>query len=358
MAAIDDGKNDGRDGSPDEGVVLSKIPIVASSDAELKSSVASTEPNWARRSFILQGIVGTTSLALSSLALLTSHKALLNSDRILDNSDRVREEVEGRKSKQRQDMVFDLLFGESKRQFYVPSFDNPYAPLPPGSMTAPTADALKSIFDHVGFESRHIQELKETHPSKIDGSILLLGGPVPNKLSRAILGKGHGSPLFLHALGKRIDLPVHFANYLGDKLGPGNRPKYRIVVNGSSLQVAEEGIDDFLVITSIPNVCSVNFETFKHRLVNVAGFHGGGMRAIDLVLEDEFLPKLYKQLSESPKLKGAPAWQALLRIEVDANNKSHPRRIVDFATYRIKMDEDEFAKVRGHVSRTGIRIES
>ena len=282
-----------------------------------------------------------TKIALPSLSLIVGFKLLSNSNRAVANID---DEIE-RQTKIRKDMMCNLLFGQSGRQYYVPSFNNPYAPISPDVETAPTADALNSVFKRLRFEGDNIKELKETNPSKIDGSILLLGGPVPNKLSRAILGKGEGLILFSTALRKRIDLPIHFENFLSEKVGPGNRPQYRIIVDGKARSVGADGTDDYLVITSIPNVCSINFETINHRLVNVAGLHGGGMRAINLVLNEDFLPKFYGEIAKSPKLKNAPAWQAVLQIELDKDNRNMPRKIIDHATRRIDMSDGDFARV-------------
>src|ERR1700721_614593 len=85
MAANDDkeGTDEGQENAPEDGVLLSKIPGVASSDAELKQSVTSSEPNYAKRAFVL----GATNLALTSLALLNSYRVLLNSEHMLRNSD-------------------------------------------------------------------------------------------------------------------------------------------------------------------------------------------------------------------------------------------------------------------------------
>jgi hypothetical protein len=253
----------------------------------------------------------------------------------------------------RRQMMLDLMFGQSDKQYYTPSFDNPYSPI--CGVTAPTRDALASIFSHLGFSPPDTTELKELGPRIIDGSLLLLGGPVPNPLSRSILGVGAGSPLFQGALGRVVQLPVHFANIQSVEVGPGARPQYQLVADNSPVTLGE-GVEDCLVITSIPNVYSPNYQ-FRHRLFNLAGLHGGGTRAIDLVLRGEFLEKFYKMVRESSEFRDAPGWQAVIRVDVDRGNSGIPLGIKDWRAFRINMDEEDFARVNEHVRKGADPIE-
>jgi hypothetical protein len=297
-----------------------RIPIVASSSV-----------NWSKRSFLL--------------ALFTT---AFGGGFVYNQINQVLE-----KQQRHREMISELLFGNAHSQYYVPAFDNPYAPV--GGMTLPTRDALNSIFQRIGFSPDQVRNLESPYTTKVDGTLVVLGGPVPNKLSRSIMGQGSGSPLFSDAMKKRVDLPVHFSNIVSEKQGVGNRPNYRIILKGQPLRAADEGVDDFLVITSIPNVCSPSYHAFNHRIVNIAGFHGAGMRAIDLVLESGFVEKIHRGVTQSEALKGAPGWQALVRVEVDKANKGMPVRLGEWKVFRI--DDVDFAQVHSHVRAFGIEID-
>lgn len=241
----------------------------------------------------------------------------------------------------RQQLVKDLIFGETAIHYYTPSYNNPYTEI--DGMTVPTSYALSRVFSHLGIGSDDMEEIKISEPAVIDGSLLLLGGPVPNPVSRSILGIGSYSPIFKIALGKEVHLPVSFANVTSKDIGPGMRPDYQIMVKGVPQQVHSG--EDYLVITSIPNIYSSE-KVFDHRLFNVAGLHGGGTKAIDLLLHKEWFEKLYKNVKESSELKNAPAWQAIVKVEL---NKDQPKRILGFKTFRIKLDEEDFDRTQDYI---------
>lgn len=311
------------EGQPEKKV---KLPIAASSDFDPARTTAS-------------------EIKIASL--------LASITQFLEAQERDRKEKKEEQKRLHQQMILNLIFGESSKQYYTPSFDNPYAEI--GGITAPTKDALSSVFCNLGGASTNMRELKITGPSTIDGSLLLLGGPVPNPVSRSILGIGGGSPIFKQALHKEVRLPVSFSNIESFDPGPGKRPEYEILVNGKSLPI-KKGEEDYLVITSMPNIYSSTY-FFRHRLMNVAGLHGGGTRAIDLVLNDEFLGKLYKDVNNTNKLKNAAAWQAVIKVKLDNENSNFPKEIIDWATFRIDLDEDDFGRSNEHVLLNGIPFE-
>ena len=152
-------------------------------------------------------------------------------------------------------------------------------------------------------------------------------------------------------------LPVHFGNILSETPKVHERPPYQLIVDGAPQRVVD-GRDDFLVITSIPNVCSPLNRIFDHRLVNIAGFHGAGMRAIDLVLQEEFLEKTYRRVSHLKQSTESTSfgWQALVRVEVDQASGDMPKKLGEFNVFRI--DNIDFRQVTEHVREHGILIDA
>lgn len=301
--------------------------------------IATSNVDWGKRAFILS--VFLAPFAASSLGSF------------LIEYEKREKEKENQKNAHRQ-MISNLIFGESTRHFYTPSYNNPYAENSGiTTITNPTKDALFSVFSHLGGTPENMTDLNTSGPAIIDGGLLLLGGPVPNPVSRSILGDGSGSPIFQEALSKKVRLPISFANINSIKTGPGNRPEYQVLVNDNPLP-AEKGTD-YLVITSMPNIYSSTY-ALGDRLFNIAGLHGGGTRAIDLVLQQDFLGKLYKDVTESSELRSAPAWQAIIRVELKTDNNNLPNKIIGCKTYRVKLDEDDFYKAHNHVLSNNIPI--
>jgi hypothetical protein len=240
------------------------------------------------------------------------------------------QQEEAKKSEQElRDLAFKFLFGESKTQYYVPSVNNPYNPIQ--GITPPTRDALTGIFSRLGLSKQQLREVNDPCTPTLDGSLLLLGGPVANIFTRQIMGTGRGSPLFSRAQGKPIELPLTFANVVSERIGVGHRPEYQIAVRGKPLSGLERSDCDFLLLTSMPNVFSPHYGVFGHRIMVIAGWHGAGTRSIELVLKDA------KLLAELSRKGGAyQGWQAIVKVSKVDGAVGKPIQIGEHNLFEIR----------------------
>jgi len=223
----------------------------------------------------------------------------------------------------------ELLFRGSNTNYYRPSTNNPYSRVT--GITLPTRDALASVFQHLGFTRDRFESVDDPCVRSLDGSLLLLGGPVANMFSRQILGVGTGSWLFSRAQGKNVTLPIAFENIPAGKVRGGVRPHYRVTVQGHrSFSRLDDPDADFLLLTSIPNIFSRSYGVFDHRIMIVAGLHGAGTRSIDLVLQE---PKLLDELIK--RTKSYSGWQALIRVDKLDPTKEKPLQLGERAVVEI-----------------------
>jgi hypothetical protein len=205
------------------------------------------------------------------------------------------------------DVASAFLFRNSARQFYAASRDNPYGPI--RGITPPTADALSSTLAILGIDRDDMRPVDGLCTPQLDGTAILFGGPVANVHSRQILGIGKGSPLLSASEGRRVMLPFHFGNVLVPNAAPGHRPDYKIFAGETPHDLGPG--DDFLLVTSIPNVFSPGYGlSADDRLMIFAGLHGQGSRAIRLLLGR---PKLLEQIGAHTK--DFAGWQALFRVK-------------------------------------------
>lgn len=170
------------------------------------------------------------------------------------------------------------------------------------------ADAALSIIRRLSLNERNLSVNDDL--SDPQGDVVILGGPVSSVFSRLVLGDGRGSPL-LHG----AHLPFEFDLNESEPPLRGTRPNWRVRRNGSALSFEE----DFLLITCLPNPYGIGDE----RVVNVAGRHAGGTRAIDLVLTNEHI-----MLDLIARTEGQDGWQALVKVSSDGQRATN---IVDAA---------------------------
>ncbi|MGC2224689.1 MAG: hypothetical protein WA624_21195 [Methylocella sp.] len=243
----------------------------------------------------------------------------------------------GRLNRERQERGIELLFGNAEKKSGVPSIDNPFSGKP--GITKPTSDAVRCVIHTLQNDEDKITKVTDLKADKLIGSFIFFGGPVANAYSRHILGLGGPSPLLsmIHS-DERAVLPMHFdlpasinsgatvdyttADYSTDVR---RRPAWELVVEGRRGHVTISNgrqEDDFLVLTSIPNVYSPS-AFHKHRITIVSGAHGPGTRAIDLVLAD---PAILDKILTQVKSFSGSGWQALINVS-NIDSQGWPRKI-------------------------------
>ncbi len=241
-------------------------------------------------------------------------------------------EADSRRRAEQRAMISSLLFGDDRAdQYYVPGMDNPYSGIK--GITPHVNVAYTSIISKLGFTEDRLQQISDLRTPRVDGSLLLLGGPVPNVFTKWIMGIGRGSPVLGRNSRNAYELPISFRNIFPHTPVVGERPKYEIVIEGRSLPDVNE--QDYLVLTSIPNVFSNGYGVFNHRIFIAAGLHGPGMRAAHLLLNDPIaLEEIFREARDyhRPDL----GWQALVHVgKVDAAT-SMPHEIRGLAFRPIK----------------------
>jgi hypothetical protein len=177
-----------------------------------------------------------------------------------------------------------------------------------GQFHPSTSHVLGSLITHLQLGS--VRCVSQIHSTVLEGSLVVVGGPVSSLHARLILGCGGPSSLF------GVDLPIRFdcvstAPALSD-LNP-----WKVVVEGRSSQ------QECLVITSLPLDSS-------DRLVVIAGLHSAGTRAVEFVLRNDqgILDHIYN------RARHFVGWQAL--VEVKATGRQRPEGIADATVFEIR----------------------
>ncbi|MFA6207218.1 MAG: hypothetical protein WC689_13470 [Methylocystis sp.] len=231
----------------------------------------------------------------------------------------------------------ELLLGDGPNYFYRTATNNPYSYAT--GTTAPTRDALNSVMGVYELDGIKFTEVDRCiDVDIIDGTLVLLGGPVSNMYSRQILGVGDKSYLFSSALKKSVNLPIYFENILSAHPSPGHKPNYRIVFDGR--RISCNTVDtNYLVITSFPNVFSPSYGVFNHRILVLSGLNGSGTRAIKNIIEN---PTIVNILHE--KSKNYDGWQALIKITRTDATGQFPLAVGGVKVLPLHLDYDTVRK--------------
>lgn len=194
---------------------------------------------------------------------------------------------------QRAAIAREVLFGLSPNISGILGCDHPF--YKKGVVDPSMIDGYVSLIRRLHLGNVEPVPLTELKTKELRGSAAIIGGPVANAHARLILGKGEESPL----LG--IRLPLMFDLSKMDEAMRRREKLWRLIVAGNS-----RPLEECLVITVLPMGSS-------DRIVNIAGLHSPGTRAIDLVLQsDRVLGTLQRETRD------IAGWQAL--IEVTTSN--------------------------------------
>ena len=231
------------------------------------------------------------------------------------------------------DLAKRVFFGSNGHFKVVPAFQE-LPPLlgelrPQYEMTKPTKDAVRSLENLVHLSKGHI-ELARTIPAHdLDGNLFLLGGPMRNMPVRALMGECGTSSSFVHNKSRRpLRLPLHFdirssvSNsaeshervYRSEFTGAPLRPNVG-VWTGASYEMPdldEQGrpTEDYVVVTSMPNIFSRKALDAGHRVVAFSGTHGVGTRAIELLLRKEEILAEFNRLNSKHH-----GWQTVIYVD-------------------------------------------
>jgi len=202
-----------------------------------------------------------------------------------------------------------------------------------------------SVFND--FSDKNIKTLYEIENSDNKGNLVTFGSPSSNLIARLTLGyqkigkKGDGlsyTPKKGIKLAVRYELNAEIIKSAHDvkyrTLERNNNHNIEILANwGVRLKngeikcpkVIENNLaEDFLIISSLPNIFNKYALLNNQRMINFGGTHRAGTQAISLLLDSErFLRDLHKRIKKiQGEKKQQPYWQALISVKVNKKNRS------------------------------------
>lgn len=256
-----------------------------------------------------------------------------------------------RKDEERQLLLASFLFGDERAtQFYWPGMNNPYSGCV--GVTPHVQVAYQSIISRLGFTEQTITPVNDLRTPHVNGSLLLLGGPVPNIFTKWIMGIGRGSPVFSGIKQSAAELPIIFKNIFPREPKLHERPNYEISIDGKMLPNVNGVGRDYLVLTSLPNVFSDHYGIFNHRIFIAAGLHGTGMRSVRLLLSNPLLADLITSAQKYHTIDRG--WQALIAVKKDGDSIEP----ADFGEHKfIPVDQINFDKVRKRFEKRPLVID-
>lgn len=314
------------------------------------------DPNRRQINFMMPiAIAGAVAGAIGAGAGVLNYIEGHNARELGNNREKIREE-EGRQRKitEYRDEISYILFGDTRAdRHYIPGADNPYSGVK--GITPHVKFAYASILLHLGFTAETIRPVEDLRVVRINGSLLLLGGPVPNVLTKWIMGIGRGSPVLGGVRNSSANLPVYFRNVFPSAPVLDRRPNYEIVTAHNTRHNWIDSNDDCLLLTSLPNIFSDGYGAFNHRIFIAAGLHGPGMRAAHFFLEQpSYLEEIIKKIKEY-QLGQQQGWQALIRVTDVNTSTSMPGKLGEIGFFPIR--DVNFDNVRKKFENTPLDID-
>jgi hypothetical protein len=181
------------------------------------------------------------------------------------------------------------LFRESTCLFGKVGYDHPFLQ---GGAHPSTLQGLDVFVGRLCLG--RIEPVEHVNPESTEGSAVIFGGPVSTAEARAIYGTGNLSPL------AEISLPFSFKymEYLPEAVASHIEP-WELLIDGA----ATTSVSEALVISVFPMGNA-------DRIVSIAGLHGPGTLAIDLVLKNE---RLVDRLER--ETRSFVSWQMVAAVE-------------------------------------------
>ncbi len=256
-----------------------------------------------------------------------------------------------------QDLAKMLLLGTGHNVHVIPSLNNPYSLV--SGITKPTRHAARTLARL--FRRDDVELREDIRQFDFYGNLVLLGGPLANQTTRLLMGL-NGTSELTKSMSSTLSLPFHFdiqrsiARFESNESGSWRgamedhqrkAPVWSVYRRGTEYVrpklVNHSLVDDFLIVTSLPNI--LNRASFENgsRITLLSGAHSVGMRAVHDLLES--LPLMERLLSEG---HGKQAWQALLTID-DIHSNGFPRSLHPrFELVEVKAD---FAAIARELER-------
>lgn len=260
------------------------------------------------------------------------------------------------------ELFAELFLGTQEKVYLIPAQDNPnvvpnlqrLAVDPYEVFTHTTLGAARSFAGVLDIVEDRIKRVEQLVSLNGEGNLVTFGSPTSNLIARTALRYGEigdgkkGSEVFP---SDAIDFKVLY-ELNGEKIlrsGSSHRFLKRIV-NNQEHQIPNWGIrkpggvilcpetqdgslvQDYLVISSLPNIFKRNAFDAGHRIINFGGTHREGTEAIgNLIKNKSLLEDLKLRLSRLRGNQGEyPYWQALILVDCDPPNQTAtPKKVLE-----------------------------
>lgn len=162
-----------------------------------------------------------------------------------------------------------------------------------------------------------IRSVERLGAEACEGTATVFGGPVSSREARFIFGKGDHSPL----VGVALPFSFRYWDRMAEAVASRTEP-WEVIVGG----VPAPAVRECLIVTVLP-------VGDADRIVSIAGLHGAGTRAIDLVLRDRQLLERVER-----ETRNLPGWQFF--CEVIASDNETPTELGETLLREINGDFD------------------
>jgi hypothetical protein len=221
-----------------------------------------------------------------------------------------------------------MLVGTGLRPKIIPSTRNPFRrKVPNTGFTAPSFDAARAIAGALDLDWSAAVIRPDVLAMDAGGDLVVIGGPLSNPFTQAVLGLDGVSPTLVSARGSRFRFPIYFEierdweEFADGTSGSGagvlptiRKPNWSIRYGDERLRARiEDGYvtEDFLLLTRLPNVFDDKV-AFSPGIAIVSGANGAATRGVAQLLSPG---PLLDELAEALSKRGdPPAWQALVRF--------------------------------------------
>lgn len=271
------------------------------------------------------------------------------------------------------DLFAELFLGTREKVYLVPAQDNPAMTPDPAVLkvdpyevfTRTTLDAAKAFGAVLDIVEERIRRIDQLIALNGHGNLITFGSPTSNLIARAAMRYGptaDGSDGLEYWGDRGLELTIRY-ELNGERIRRSDAP-HRVVtrvVQGREHAIPNWGIvrgpggvecpelrgdkltQDYLLISSLPNVFHRGSLDAGHRIVNFGGTHREGTAATTrLFTNQNILESLRERIrSAQGSAPTPPYWQALLSVDCEVSGGSIA--VLDFRT--VESDDRELRRM-------------
>jgi hypothetical protein len=261
------------------------------------------------------------------------------------------------------DGLKNLFLGSQEKISIIPAQNNPNVAVNKSRLEADPYEIFTHTTLEVARSFAKILDQTEGRLTRVDqlfsvngeGNLLTFGSPTSNLIAQIALRYGDigdGTAGSNHVRTDAFDLKILYElnGSIIKSMDSVHRSCYR-TVNGRIFEIPNWGVQDstgiirlpetrdgalvqdYLVISSLPNTLSRTALDSGHRIINIGGTHSEGtLAAKGLLINDSLLRELEAKVRyHKGNSKDDPFWQAIILVDCPSPDKLSLRRLVDFA---------------------------